>query len=471
MALFGKKEKKDNPYLNAYNNKYSEDTPVDAEFVVESAEPASATKVFGKSKKTLLQEENDLLRAKVDELSSLMTPELQELHKVKQETERLHRLTLEEQNKLSSLKQKNHIYEQQLKTLQNDIIVAEESIELESFSIYKPRWEFAKADDYKNKLREITDSQKAMIKNGTAAYGNMGWTVNNSNAKGKKLVRDMMKLCLRSFNNECDAAVSAVRFNNYDRCENRIRKSADSVAKLGSMMDVGISHAYIRLKIKELQLALEYQIKKQEEKDRLRELKAQEREEARALKEMEAARKIAEKEQTHYSNALSQIEAKLATAKDETEKSLLLEKKTEIESHLIQIEENIRDLDYRYSNRRAGYVYIISNIGAFGENIYKIGMTRRLDPQERVDELGDASVPFRFDVHAMIFSDDAPALEAALHKEFENKKVNMINNRKEFFNVTLDEIKTVVHKNHDKVVEFTDIAPADQYRESLKMKR
>ena len=127
-------------------------------------------------------------------------------------------------------------------------------------------------------------------------------------------------------------------------------------------------------------------------------------------------------------------------------------------------------MDYREANIKAGYVYIISNIGAFGENIYKIGMTRRLDPMDRVDELGDASVPFNFDVHAMIFSDDAPSLEAILHKEFENKKVNMINNRKEFFNVTLEEIKQVVHSNYDKVVEFIDVPAAEQYRESLKIK-
>ena len=120
---------------------------------------------------------------------------------------------------------------------------------------------------------------------------------------------------------------------------------------------------------------------------------------------------------------------------------------------------------------KAGYVYIISNIGAFGENIYKIGMTRRLDPQERIDELGDASVPFNFDVHAMIFSDDAPALEAALHKAFENRKLNMVNKRREFFSVTLDEIKDVVRKNFDKTVEFVDIPDAEQYRVSQKMKQ
>lgn len=110
------------------------------------------------------------------------------------------------------------------------------------------------------------------------------------------------------------------------------------------------------------------------------------------------------------------------------------------------IDKSLANIDYRQANMKAGYVYIISNIGAFGENVYKIGMTRRLDPQDRIDELGDASVPFNFDVHAMIFSDDAPALEASLHKAFEDKKINMVNQRREFFNVTLDEIKEVVRK-------------------------
>ena len=116
-------------------------------------------------------------------------------------------------------------------------------------------------------------------------------------------------------------------------------------------------------------------------------------------------------------------------------------------------------------------MYVISNIGSFGENIYKIGMTRRLDPQDRVDELGDASVPFRFDVHAMIFSEDAPALEAALHNAFEDKKVNLVNNRKEFFNVTLDEIEKVVKENYDKTVDFIKLPEAEQYRESMMIRK
>lgn len=426
--------------------------------------------LFGISKADL-KSENEALKNKVEELSALITPELKDLQNVRNEISKLkseiEHATYKKNNLNNELREKQH----QLDTIEKDIIVANETIELEEFSLYKPRWDFSKSDDYKSKLNDIISDQKAMIKNGTAANGNMNWTVNNSTSKGQKLVRDMMKLCLRSFNNECDAAISAVKFNNYDRCENRIRKSADSIDKLGKIMDVSISHSYINLKIQELQLALEYQIKKQEEKEKLKELRAQEREEQKAIKEMEAAKTLAEKEKNHYSNALDKINSQLEKAADESTIEKLNLKKDEIEQHLKEIEENIKALDYRFTNRKAGYVYIISNIGAFGEDVYKIGMTRRLDPQERVDELGDASVPFAFDVHAMIFSDDAPALESALHREFESKKINMINGRKEFFKVSLDEIKRVVHENHDKVVEFTDIAPAKQYRESLKIKQ
>ena len=145
-------------------------------------------------------------------------------------------------------------------------------------------------------------------------------------------------------------------------------------------------------------------------------------------------------------------------------------KKEEIIQSLSDIDTKIKDIDYREANQKAGYVYVISNVGSFGENIYKIGMTRRLEPQDRVDELGDASVPFKFDVHAMIFSDNAPALEAALHRAFEDRKLNMVNTRREFFYVTLDEIKQVVKENFDKTVEFIDFPDAEQYRTSLKMR-
>ena len=134
------------------------------------------------------------------------------------------------------------------------------------------------------------------------------------------------------------------------------------------------------------------------------------------------------------------------------------------------MEKALKDVDYRAANERAGYVYVISNIGAFGEGVYKIGMTRRLEPKDRIDELGGASVPFRFDIHALIFSDDAPKLETALHNAFADKRVNMVNGRKEFFHVSLKEIEQVVRENYDKTVDFKYLPDAEQYRESMKMR-
>ena len=226
-------------------------------------------------------------------------------------------------------------------------------------------------------------------------------------------------------------------------------------------MGIAITSQYYNLKIQEAYLALEYQLQKQKEKEEAKEARAQMREAAKLQKEIEEQRKKIEKEQAHYQKALLSIMKQLESASD-SNKEELQAKRNELESVLGNIELSLKNIDYREANQRAGYVYIISNIGSFGENVYKIGMTRRLDPQERIDELGDASVPFNFDVHA---------LESALHKAFEDKKLNMVNTRREFFNVTLDEIKDVIRKNFDKTVEFVDTPEANQYRISLKMSK
>ena len=207
------------------------------------------------------------------------------------------------------------------------------------------------------------------------------------------------------------------------------------------------------------------QREKQKEKERLKELRAEERERAKLEKEIEAERKKLEKEAKHYSNALQQILQQIASASP-VDLPALEEKKAELEAKIADTDKAREQVDYRAANQRAGYVYIISNIGAFGEGVYKIGMTRRLEPMDRIDELGDASVPFDFDVHALIFSEDAPALETALHHAFEDRKLNMINTRREFFRVSLAEIKAVITQNFDKTVEFIDVPEAAQYRQS-----
>ena len=355
---------------------------------------------------------------------------------------------------------------QKLDALRAQLVQTEEELNLQSFGVYKPRYDLMRADDYRARLMEIRAQQKEMIKAKTAVTGVTNWTVNNNAAQGRKMVSDMQKLLLRAFNSECDDVIEHVRYSNLEASEKRITSSKDAISKLGTIMGISITPAYYRLKIEELYLAFEYQQKKQAEKEEQQEARARMREEAKLAKEIEEERKKLEKEQRHYQNALHKIDAQLAGASD-ADRADIEQKRAELVQQLQKIDQAFKDVDYREANQRAGYVYVISNIGAFGENVYKIGMTCRLDPMERVDELGDASVPFDFDVHAMIFSEDAPKLEAALHNAFADRKLNFVNQRREFFRVTLDEIKAVVRANFDKTVEFEDFPPAEQYRQSL----
>ncbi|NSC84488.1 DUF4041 domain-containing protein [Mediterraneibacter gnavus] len=352
--------------------------------------------------------------------------------------------------------------------LKKEAVFFEDAITFQEFGLYTPRYDFVTSEEYKEELDRIRDAQKKLIKNDKAIIGATTWTVNGSKSKGNKMIADMKKLFLRAFNSDCEDVISKVKYNNFDMSLKKIRQSANSIEKLGKSMSLQITQKYIDWKEEELTLAFEYQQKKQEEKEAQKAARAEMREAARLQKEIEAQRKKIEKEQTHYQTAYEKL---LKQLEEDPDNSDLLAKKSELENQLNDIDRAIKDIDYREANQRAGYVYIISNIGAFGENVYKIGMTRRLDPQDRVDELGDASVPFNFDVHAMIFSDDAPALETALHKAFEDRKLNMVNTRREFFNVTLDEIKEVVKENFDKTVEFVDVPDAEQFRVSQKMKR
>ena len=370
--------------------------------------------------------------------------------------------------KIESLKIESNSLTESIKEKRKEIVELNETILLQDFGMYSPIYDFATSEGYKDRLDAIRTEQKNMILNKKAATCSEVWTVNGSEAQGRVMTNQNIKQILRCFNDECDMLISKVKFNNVTAYTDKIRKSFDALNRMNSKNAVSLSTSYLNLKIEELQLAYEYAVKKQQEKDEQRRIREQMREEAKLQKELEEARKDIEKEQKHYSNALSKINEQLEKC-DDVEREVLLEKKAEIEGHLSSLDKAMEDIDYRQANKRAGYVYIISNIGSFGENVYKIGMTRRLDPMERVDELGDASVPFKFDVHALIFSDDAPALETALHHAFENKKVNMINGRREFFNVTLDEIEEVVKANYDKTVEFVKVPEAEQYRETKKI--
>mgnify|MGYP000860003352 CR=1 FL=1 len=434
--------------------------------------------IFGKRKRGLEFEarEAELLQ-EIERLKSLACPEQKELDAIKSSIKQAQiDLKTENENYVSLLKQEaelriqideqKRIEQEQSITISNqyhEITRNELEIEFQSYGIYKPTYEFANSDLYKDQLKLVREEQKKIASNGTACVGATDWTINGDRTKGRKMVKDMQKLLLRAFNTECDSIISKVRVSNYDRCVSRMEKARDTISKCASSMSIQIDDLYLNLKKRELALALDYAQEKEKEKERLKELRAQQREEAKAQKEIEEARKKLEKEQMHYQNALSTLSAQI---QNDPQNPDLIAKKEELEAQIADTQKAIENVDYREANKRAGYVYVISNIGAFGEDIYKIGMTRRLDPMDRVNELGDASVPFNFDVHALIFTEDAPGLETALHNAFEDRKVNKINPRREFFHVTLDEIKKVVRENFDKTVEWVDVPEAEQYRQS-----
>jgi hypothetical protein len=359
----------------------------------------------------------------------------------------------------------------QIELKKNEIVILDDEILLQSFGFYKPHYDLQNSEQYKLRLDQIRAKQGWLVKTEKAVVFPTNVRLEGSLAEGEKMISDYVKLILRSFNNECDASIINVKFNNAKSIEKKIYKAYETLNKLGKRMSISIVPEYLSLKLDELYLCYEYQAKKQDEKEEQKRIKEQMREDAKLLKEIEELKAKVEKEQKHFSKALENINAQLAQVQTANERDLLERERQGIMQKVVALEKDMKDVQNREQNTRAGYVYVISNIGAFGENVYKIGVTRRLDPEERVDELGDASVPFDFDIHAMIFSDDAPTLENALHKAFEQRRLNMINRRREFFNVSLGEIEMVVKTNFSKPVEFINIADAAEYRESLMLKK
>jgi hypothetical protein len=351
------------------------------------------------------------------------------------------------------------------KSLIKEVSVFESKLDLIEFGIYEPVYDFEKSDDYRTEQNKIIQTQKDMISADTAAICNTNWTVEGSEAKGRAVVKVYKKLMLRAFNGECDVLISKVKWNNVNQMKERMQKLFDAINKLGQGFQVYLNSQYLDLKRKELILEYEYQSKRQQEKEEMRAIQEELREEEKAKREFEQAQREAEKEEAAYQKALDK-------ARKEYEASTG-EKHDKLQAQIEKLEQELREAQEKKERAlsmaqqtKRGHVYIISNIGSFGENVYKIGMTRRLEPVDRVKELGDASVPFQFDIHAMIYSDEAPTLENELHKAFTNKKVNMLNYRKEFFNVTLDEIENKV-KEIGLEAEFSRLPEAMEYRETL----
>ena len=386
--------------------------------------------------KTALEEEQETVRQQTEKLRA----EVERIQKRKTETERT----------LTSLKE-------QLTPL-------EDEAEIQSYGIYQPKYDLEFSTVLKDKLAEIRQKQKAMIRDKTAIVCSRDWTVDGSRTEGSKMTNRQIRLMARAFNGECDSIILKVKYNSLTRIEDRINAVYEAINKLGEPNACKIQQSYLNLKIDELHVVHEYQEQLQFEKEEKRRINEQIREEQRAQRELEKTQQEAEKEEKRYQKALDEArqEIEQATGKKQEKLQLEIQRLNEL---VLEAQTNKERAMSRAQMTRSGHVYIISNIGSFGENVYKIGMTRRLEPTDRVRELGGASVPFRFDIHAMIYSEDAPSLENHLHRLLEERSVNRINSRKEFFNVSLEEIEEIVHE-YSVNAQFIRVPPAEEFRKT-----
>lgn len=350
-----------------------------------------------------------------------------------------------------------------------EVAVLETKAELASFAFYAPHYHFDSSERYKLELETIRDQQTEMLKDKSATRCGTEWRIDGSVAKGRQMVNRLLKLQLRAFNGESDAAVSKVKYNNIATMEARVNKSFELINKLGESNDCQISSAYLALKLAELRLTHEFAEKAREEREEQQRIREQMRDEEIAAKELERAQREAEEEEERFAAALAKAKADLQSATALKKQTALQEKVAQLEERLAEAHIQRERAVSRAQLTRSGHVYVISNVGSFGEAVYKVGMTRRHDPMDRVRELGDASVPFSFDVHAVIYSEDAPALESALHRALDAHRVNRVNGRKEFFAVELQVIESVVQSSHGEF-EFVRTAAAEEYRKSVAMR-
>jgi hypothetical protein len=418
-------------------------------------------------------------QARLQDLTKRYQPGIDIDQHVQQAKERLDSL----HNKERQIRSEIDSAQKGLARINEELALASDAAYLVEVGYYEPRYEFEDLPRYEAELQRIRDKQKSMLReDGTgnnrsaaAAYITAEMTFNNSAAQGRAAQKKTLKLILRAFNGESDSFIARVNYRNADAMQKRINAAFEAINGITEKYNFcQLNPRYLDLRIQELQLVYEWEEAKQREKEEQARIREQMREEEKAAREAERAQQQAEKEEAKYQELLKKAEQEVELA-SEKDKQKLKAQIEELQRRVAEIEEKKKAISQAMLTR-SGHVYIISNVGSFGEDVYKIGMTRRLEPMDRVKELGDASVPFPFDVHAMIRTSDAPALENALHKHFDFRRVNLENQRKEFFRVSIDEIRQELeHLKTDLGIEselrLTLLADAKEYRMSEAKRR
>lgn len=327
---------------------------------------------------------------------------------------------------------------------------------LQEVGIYRYHHPLENAAAYKDRLNDLQARIAETINAGSAIVASNMFTFDNSLAKGRRMTADLSKLTLRAYNAEAENCLRTLRAGNVLTAKKRLEGSVSAIERLGKMMEMRINPAYHQLRVEELELTADHLMKVQEEREAAREERERLREERKAEQELAAERERLEKERAHLLNAFTALQNSGDTAAA-----------ADLQAKIDAVDNAIAQNDFRAANIQAGYVYVISNRGAFGPNVVKIGLTRRLEPMDRIRELGDASVPFPFDVHALFFAEDAVTIESELHKHFSVRRLNQVNLRREFFFASPQEVREVLLSKVGNLLEFADEAESTQYLQSV----
>ncbi len=356
----------------------------------------------------------------------------------------------------SDLTSQRDALQRQVADVQQRIVKTQETEILQEVGIYEYRHPLSDSVAYKAELEKLKDRIKTTVKQDGAVLAAQGWSVNGSEAQGRKMIRDYSKLMLRAYNAEADNLVRGLKPYKLNSAVDRLNKVASTIERLGKTMSLRVADQYHPLRIRELELTADYQEMLAREKEKEREERQRLREQRKLEQEIAREKARLDKERQHYSNALQTLIDKGDTEGVER-----------LRAQLAEIDRAIEDVDYRAANVRAGYVYVVSNLGALGERMTKVGMTRRLDPMDRIRELSDASVPFNFDIHALFFSDDAYGIEAQMHQRLADKRVNRVNLRREFFYATPTEAKELLGELTGELLQFDEEPEALEYHQSV----
>lgn len=356
--------------------------------------------------------------------------------------------------RLALLESENALLREMLSSEREELVELDDSRVLQEVGIYRYHHPLETAAAYKERLKDLEAQMAEMIREKRAIDRSELFTFNNSLAQGRKLSSDLGRLMLRAYNAEADNAIRSLRAGNVQTAKRRLEATRTAIARLGALMEMTINEAFHELRIAEIELTSDWLVKKQEEREAAREERARLREERRVERELEEERQRLDKERAHLLNTIEVLRSR-----GEANEDLI--------ARLVEVDKAIEHNDFRAANIRAGYIYVISNEGAFGPGVVKIGLTRRLEPSTRITELSGAAVPFRYDTHTLFFSEDAVTLENELHKYFAGRALNRANPRKEFFFATPEEVRDVLLSKVGEILEFADTADATEYRQSL----